>query len=371
MKKVLSIIDSEKYLLIVLDLMLNHLEKDCVYDLAISDSIKNFDCFIDRIKKTKLFNEVFIISPKKEDSETGKYGRILAKFIRNIHFSKKNIQRKLLAKYPKLQFNYDYIIFYDPWYLNNMISRAQENVEKFIWIDDGLSSYVGNSYKGIGSLGDKIRLLFKANYLQHAITEQYLFRPELRQYNTPFPCKKLAPFNAHDERFLLPSNTIFNVHDSFSFKERFIYIDQPFDDDGLPFSNIYFLDMITKGTSEKNILVKPHPRSSLSQYEGKYSVFIGSGTPWELILMNKKQDSCHNILIGSMSTALISPFLFFNDRTPVIMLLNFIDLNLMPEKFIKQVDFIKKVCISNPDVFFLPKDEAELAVTIKKLENLK
>lgn len=362
MKRVLAIIDSEKYLLIIIDLMLHHLENDCLVDIAISDSIKNVDDFVRNIDRTGLFKNVFIISPKTENAKTAKYGKIVAKILRNVHISKQSIQNLLHKSYPFLRFDYDYVIFYDLWYLNNQIARAQNKVEKFIWIDDGVSSYCGNSLISMGTITDKIRSLLKTNYLRDSITEQYLFCPELRQYSSNFKCVKLHPFISSDEKMLNSFNTIFNVSESFSFKERFIYIDQPFEDDGLEVKNTYFLDMMCKATSKKNILVKPHPRSNIEQYGKKYNVFERKGIPWELILMNKKGK---NILVGSISTALISPFLFFNDKTPVIVLLNFLDLSVLPAKVRKQVDFINKVCISNPDVFYTPKTEEELVRIIK------
>ena len=367
MKKILALITSPLHLIEMVNLMMYDFN-GAICDVAVDDCLLNVISLVENIKKISLFNNAFVISSNSENKETGRYGKYIAKFLRNVHFSKKSIQKKLKRKYRDLHFDYDTICFYDNWYLNNLIALSQNHLDNIIWLDDGFASYAGVAFFNKNNFWDKVRSLFKVNFLRDNITKQYLFYPELKcdgKYN--FKCKKLRSLNAHNQELRQLLNTIFGINKLYDIKQRYVYLDEPYDEAGGKISNIEILDLVNPYIRKENILIKMHYRNESSEYSKDYQVLNVKGIPWEVIYMNLVALNQKVILIGLYSTALATPFLIFGDKTPVLILLNFINENIFNERISKPLQFTKKIFNSFPDVFFQPRNNEELQLILKTL----
>lgn len=366
MKKILALITSPIHLMEMVNL-LQHDFQGITCDIAIDDYLKNAEILVRNSKTIKLFNKVFLISYKKYNNETGKYGAIIAKLLRNIYPTKKRIQKNLKYDYPEMDFDYDTICFYDTWNFNNYIALSQNNVTNYIWLDDGFCSYTGVAFFNKGKFADKIRSLLRVNFLRDNITEQFLFHPELKNFKSDFECRKLQTFDVHDEEFKKTINTIFGINELFNISQKYIYIDDPYNECGGKITNKEVLNLFIPYIQKKDLIIKMHPRCDASQYENEYQILKANGIPWEIIFLNMYNTKHLNTLIGVFSYALVTPFLIFGEKSPILVLLNMIDEKKLDDTTLRSLPFIKKIFNTFPDVFFQPKNAYDLQSIIQNI----
>lgn len=242
------------------------------------------------------------------------------------------------------------------------------NTIKYIWLEDGMSSYANyGEFLQKGTAKDFARKMLRHNSGKKNIECQYLYRPEMANYGVPFTRVK-ARFLDPDSETARIADVIFDFKPHDIIKEKYIYFDNAFAKDGINTNDHEILRTVSEIVGKDNLLVKVHPRNDPSIYEGTgLKVNKKNYIPWEIYYFHKEMLE-NKILIGAVSTALLSPFLYFDSRQKVISLVEMLELDKMNEKFRKLVIDIKKIVMKqHPEVFTLPSDYKELKDALEEV----
>ena len=241
---------------------------------------------------------------------------------------------------------------------------------KFIWLEDGMSSYTihGVFIKG-GFFRDLLRNIFKHNVGKKNIECQYLYRPELATYTVPFTRNK-ASFLTPNSNTAKIVDAIFDFSDEDIINEKYIYFDNAFSKDGIITNDNVILDDVSSIIGKNDLIIKVHPRNDASVYEGAgYKICNKNYIPWEVYFFHPEMLN-NKILIGVVSTAILSPFLYFDSNQKVISLIRMLDLSEMNEGFKHLVIFVyESIMMNNKDVFCTPIDSSELVTALKEIQN--
>ena len=211
------------------------------------------------------------------------------------------------------------------------------------------------------------RKMLRHNSGKKNIECQYLYRPEMANYGVPFTRVK-ARFLDPDSETARIADVIFDFKPHDIIKEKYIYFDNAFAKDGINTNDHEILRTVSEIVGKDNLLVKVHPRNDPSIYEGTgLKVNKKNYIPWEIYYFHKEMLE-NKILIGAVSTALLSPFLYFDSRQKVISLVEMLELDKMNEKFRKLVIDIKKIVMKqHPEVFTMPSDYKELKDALEEV----
>jgi len=360
-KNILCICNTPLQLLNMINVISNYYENDS-RDLIITDEIKNCDVLLENIKTTYFFDQVNLIN------EDYKQTVFLAKGIKKIYEFKK-YKTRIKTQYNSTK-KYDRIFFWGGGWLNSIVAKQthkNKNCE-FIWIDEGTASYSTHGLYWKKTLLQKIiyhikpsqiiKKIMGINYLFNNTKIQYLYRPEIADYAVPF--KRISiPFLRQNRNDLIKQ--IFGYDENIAIKEKFIYFDGAGNEDSLYGNDKELLEMVAKIVGKENLLVKVHPRSSSEWYiQNGYSINANTSIPWEVYCFDEK-NLRNKVLISIFSTALLSPYLYFNYENKVISLLHLFNKSAYNNYYKYLLDYIEKqIFFSRKDIFLLPNSIEEL-----------
>lgn len=333
-------------------------------DIIISDKMVNSDEILKKIKKTKVFEDVYKINVKNKLSYK-KCNRIL-------NIIKQNIRIKdMLMEYITLEKKYDMFLFANldeiSRYIGLFIEKVNKKHIKFYMFEDGMSTY-SNSY------GDYISLCKSGQYsLKHLkvlITNPilcklegiYVFRPEILSWKPHFNVFKIEPITLKYKKLL---NYIFSyqeIDDLYS--EKFIFFEESYHEDGVDINDIEVVNKISSIVGKENIIIKIHPRNSQNRFKTLgYKTNSNISIPWEVIAMNI--DIKNKILLTIGSNAVIAPHIFMNLHIKGILLFDIIK---NKDKLRTEiVNITKEVCLGNEDNYKIPQNYKELEYILKRI----
>ncbi|MEX9956617.1 polysialyltransferase family glycosyltransferase [Providencia alcalifaciens] len=194
---------------------------------------------------------------------------------------------------------------YDALYGNVFELKLKDNYNlDVVQIDDGLMTekLLTGSYKDEIKLS-KIRrnllfkFLFNINYDINLTKYRYLLTKEYEVFNLNYNCEYVDIFkeiNDLSERDYLLICELFG-YESFIFNNKCIMFLQPFFEDGLVSSldyeiSIYKHILKCEKISEKDIIIKPHPRSNIDySFYFPEAGWIPKDFPYELLLRLKNE----------------------------------------------------------------------------------
>lgn len=358
-KTAVSICNTPMQILNTINLMLNHYI-DANFDLIITDEISDGASLFETIKETGIFHNVYFIAVRKFIRK-----KTITSFI-PFHmplFSRLKI--KTMNK--DLKFNYDLFLFNNINRFMNIYSFSQKKLEEIIWYEEGLSSYCvqGNYWKEKNKIKKIIWKVLNLDYINRNIKVQYLYHPELADYNVPFERKQLCSLKSQEEKFIELSNKIFNYKKDKLLDNKIIYFEESYRVDGYKINDNEIISNIEKIIGKKELTIKIHPRSRKEFYKD-YILNDNTTIPWELHLLNENIDKC--VLISISSGCILSPFLYFDDNRKVISLIKLLDkTHLSMEKKV-YLDFMEKnIFLKNPEIFLLPNTYQELKVYLSQI----
>ncbi|MGM0302315.1 hypothetical protein IGI66_001933 [Enterococcus sp. AZ048] len=186
---------------------------------------------------------------------------------------------------------------------------------KLHYVEDGLAAYVSDKVFNNEQLTRKVYRKFKRNSLLNAIfSDYYVYEPELSCFNSNLV--KIPKIDQQDG-FVELLKRIFSYTSKYELEDKLIYIDQPLKSDGYGMDEVEILNHISKLTSEKEIVVKLHPRSKSSKYQGMYPI-IKADVPFELCMLS--EDLNNSITISPLSTVSFSTSIMLEKKIPTMVL---------------------------------------------------
>lgn len=360
-KRILCICDTPLQLLNMINVISNFYVNDR-RDLIITDEIKNCNLLLENIKNTNFFDQVTLV---KEDYKQSVF---LAKGINKLFEFKKYKRR--LKKQHDTKIKYDRIFFWGKSWLNIFIAKQANKSAKyeFILIDEGTASYSTHGLywkraflqKFINNLKPSqiIKKIMGIDYLFNKVKLQYLYHPEFADYEVPFKRERIP---ALGQKNISLYKQIFGYNDTLAIPEKFIYFDGAGTEDGLYGNDKELLETVAKIVGKENLLVKVHPRSSSEWYiQNGYHINNNTSIPWEVYCLDEENLN-NKVLISVFSTALVSPYLYFNYSNKVISLIHLFNKSSYNNYYQYLLDFIEnKIFSSRPDIFIMPNSIDEL-----------
>lgn len=363
--KGLAIIDTPLELLHFLNMQETTQYGEMKWDLLFLENAASDHKLFSKIKETNLFSSTYFVSDAwknyKMKTEQGVKWYLL--------YLNKNNAFKIWPNLPEKFYNYDYMSFctYAGYAVCNFAYHFNNKL-KFIWLEDGMTTYVnyGDFFPG-KTIKSVIKTILLHNMGKKNVECQFLYHPELASYNVPCERHKLSPLKANS-RTAKMSDLLFNVSEKDFIKQRYIYFDNAFASFGMKLNDSEILQLVSNTTGNNHFIIKVHPRNDSTIYvkEG-YNVSTKSGIPWEAYFFHNEAVD-NKVLIGVISTALLSPFLYFDSKQKVMSLIRFLDMDSIDVKTRKYIESVRDIfMVSHPDIFILPKTKEELEYVLKEM----
>ncbi len=328
--------------------------------LILTDHTPMLHSYIPNLKSSKLFSEVKYIINLSWNKKFSLYSLEEQTDV----FDHPEISLSKITGWDNIKFNRCKKL-----YISNLdvMVRLVSNINcdfELIRYEDGTLNYVGDI-----KLQDEAKnYIQKFKVIHERIREEYLYTPELIQYNSSYIYRIIPTINKNN----LDYKSIFNF--IFNYKAidipSVIFLEHNFHEDGWKnneFEYIYITLEIAKNTP---VAVKPHPRSKVSRIKlyglSDKTIPVQWEYPFELILLNN--DMKDKFLITMHSTAALSNKIIFNEDTNIILLHKGIlwehtyvfETNL--ENYLR--DYINKY---NNENIYTPLDIDEYANLLKQL----
>lgn len=359
----IAIVDSPLQLINTLNMMETTSYGKLAWDLLMLEEPAFGQILYKRISSLGIFRKVFFVRNAWEKLRNLHNNRI--KWA-TIYLNRNNIYKV----WPDLSCDfseYEYMSFCPAadFFTCNFAFLHNRNI-KFIWLEDGMSSYANYaSFIEKGTLKDFCRTLLRHNSGKKNIICQYLYRPELASYSVPFKREKACFLNSNSETARL-ADIIFEFDSNDVINEKYIYFDNVFEKDGIKTNDKEILEIVSKIVGKENMIVKVHPRNDSSIYKGtEYKICKKNDIPWEIYFFHKEMLE-NKILIGAISTALLSPFLYFDSKQQIISMVEMLEMGEMNSSFKTFLMSIKNNIIEqHKNIFFVPRNINELIEILK------
>ena len=284
------------------------------FDLFIMDTIPGSKDYIDRIKKTNIFNDVKLLSRREMwDKSIGKktmYLSALSGYFKVRKMIKKHIPR--IDEYtdvfiPCMDIPGRFIYCYKKKYNDNI---------KIHIFDEGIGSYIDYAFS-----------LTKFDYLarrviigKKAVSEDfdvYLYSPEFYLKVNNKGKYKINKIDVVDKSYTEIIKCIFLYDDNYKINKKYIIFDTVRSEEGFSDGGEYnnqLFNMVLEKTD--NVIVKPHPRDVHQYFKCDY--YLRNEIPFEVICyLTDFSDKC---LITVHSSACYYPKLLFNQEPRVMFL---------------------------------------------------
>lgn len=363
--KGLAIIDSPLQLLNLLNLIEYTKYGEIKWAVVFLENSASDKTLFDKIKKENLFSQVVFIPGAHKEYVNRSKNRMIRYFS---HLNKENVYR-FYSEMPRDFYAYDYMCFctHEGYSICSYAYRFNRNL-KFIWLEDGMTTYVnyGDFFpnRTIKSFG---KCLLQHNRGKHRVECQFLYHPELATYTVPCLRYKLPSLQANS-KVAKKSDLLFAVSKEEFIKSKYIYFDNAFSVSGMNINDSEILQLVSNVVGKRNLTIKVHPKNDAAIYkQDGYSISTNNGIPWESYYFHADA-VVDKVLIGVISTALLSPFLYFGSRQKVISLIEFLDMDSIDRNTRTYIEKVRDTfMIPHPDIYILPKNQAELENVLEEL----
>lgn len=368
--KILFMCNTPYQIIVATQLRLTKFENDIV-DLIISDEIAHNQELLVNIKKSDIFNDVYLIKSKKYD-----FQNIKLKISKRAN--SKLVSKMLTEASMKLKENcqYDYYFFANLGGHSNYIGRylkiKNENI-KICMFEDGFASYT-EMYRDIilrekeNSIKMKLKRIINPSSL-YFCEEYYIFHPKFLYWNPKCKVKKIDQIE-NNENTITKLNCIFGYNESIDVYDKpIIFFEESYFADGIEIEDLSLITEISNIVDKKNIFVKIHPRNNINRFEKSgFKTNKNTFVPWEIIALNI--DLSNKILITIASGSFITSYLMTGIAPKkAYMLMN------LPEfrnvKLTPSLNILKDVCGTNKSLFkFINNKEEFINIIKQEINNL-
>ena len=345
--------------------MVNIIENELpgyLVDVCITDKITNAQTLCENLRNSNHFNNVLFVKTDRFVKYGGFHNTFPSRVTATLFY-----KHKIKKFIPEFSYDYDYFLFGNFESFSNLISLNLPKA-KLLWVEDGLASYrTQGMYWILKPRGIKafFKHVFRIDYIYNHVYAQYLYRPDLAEFNIPFLRKQLPFLKNNPENIF---SKIYGFSEEEEIKEKVIYFDMPFEKDGIPTNDKHILEIIANIVGKDNLIVKIHPRNSPQYYiENGYKIVKKTYIPWEVYCMSSTELN-KKILISGWSGATISPYLYFNNKdVKSIILQDILDSTRFSEQCIEGLKHQKEHIFIPSNAFYIPQTEDELISILKDL----
>lgn len=344
------------------------------FDIIISDHMVNSKVIVDNANDNKIFNraqyaESYMLCRNKEHFfDNGTRGKLQRAFCR----------KKLLENIVDIDKKYDVMLFnnFDKFgRIVYQVLRRDNYALKAYMIEDGYSSYFAQglewtaAYRRSIGIKNKIkRLVFGEAEPAAGLSGQYVYSPELVQWQAPFERLPIPKLRQDDKMLVNQLNQLFGYTSAEDcYDAPIIFFEESFRKEGYDIGDVELVETAASIVGKDNITVKRHPRNDDNLFE-KLGYKVNSNTiiPWELIIMNNP-DFKNKTFMTICSGAAATPYTMFDIPIRSVILLH-----LMKNREKIEYDFFElyfnymenEVFKRYPNVFFIPDTEDELTAYI-------
>ena len=296
--------------------------RDKESDLFIYSEFQDAKNIYENLNKENVFTNIYFVD----------YTRMGNKVVRLINLSLGIDKFKLV----NCQYS-DFFISGNNYYakiIYEQMKRDNKDI-KLLYVEDGLAAYVSNKVFNNKGITRKVYRKFKRNSLLNAtFSDYYVYEPELSCFK-----RNLVKIPKVDQQdgFVELLNRIFSYTSKFELEDKLIYIDQPLKSDGYGVDEVELLSELSELAPEKEIVVKLHPRSKSSKYQGMYSL-IQADVPFELCMLSEKLDK--SITVSPLSTVSFSTSIMLKKKIPTMVLSEY--LLTQPDKLNEKAQFVAR-----------------------------
>lgn len=333
-------------------------------DIYIGDMFYQFEEMVSRLRKEKVFQNVYGYSYRDESGIVEHY----KSKIEEIFFQKRYLQSLIKQDVKLSKKSYDYIYISMTTHFGIAIVLAfPDAVVRYY--DDGLASYIGAI--GAECLPEKRKKLYK-----FAGKDYRRLQPDALYVNNKALCRttvtnqifELYPVMKGSAEFRQILYRVFNYQKEPLYDQRrFIYLSQP------NHSGLEEVDRIEQCIEEKLMLceeecvVRLHPRQK--KWEKDMFAVDQKRNLWELTCAEQMKD--HHVLIGQFSTAQVTPKMFFNKEPWLIftykLFADTIDKDAY-KNFEALISDIRKA-YTNPEKIIVVSNIGEFKAALKEVKN--
>lgn len=347
--------------------MLNTVHKGKKADIFVLNHFISAPEICQRLEKSGLFENVVLINNKNDKG----IFNLLKRVVQTV-FLPGDIAHTVKNK------NYDEIVFFSNDHLMaaSLIKLVLKTNKAAVFAlgEDGIGSYFSDLQTPNSKVKLVLQIFGRERYLEK-INIQYIYRPELMVGKVGKNVLSVRRIPLPDFNKGLPEayKTIFGTggKDAYPYKEKAIYLQQPFVEDGLSDefkSEEAVLDLLEASLGKDDFLVKLHLRTKPERYE-KYR-HTKESTLWEYTWCEKALED--KLLITPVSTAALSPKMFFGKEPVIIFTFRLFDKSLTENPAYKNmIDFVMRFrdCYTNKDRVFIPQNLQELGGILENLNS--
>ena len=341
MKNIIFCIDSYYQLIVSINLVVNIYKNDNV-DLVLINSTDGLKEICKKLITTGLFKNVFLAETylNKTNLNSGRIERLPKYFIylySMIDFEGYTKKVLLIDMIPY----YDELFFYGYRPLIQCIFNACRKVNPKIScyrIDDGMGTYIRewNTPKSEIRKAIEIIMFYVSGFeqIEKYVSGFYVPRVDLIRYELKYKVLKIPSYD--DISLINILNKIFNYKENkFESGKSVVYFGQYGKE--LVDRDKAFLEVISKIIPKENIIIKVHPRTKHTLYEGLgIDIIKQSKIPWELFMINRQfQDA---IFVSQFSSAVNSSRVIFSRKGRDVYLYKCIDDKIKPYLFDSDLD---------------------------------
>lgn len=305
--KNLIIVNTYFQLITAINLALNNL-KDCDNDLVLTDITVGAKNKIEKLKKMKIFDNIYFIEYKKLNS-TNKFKKNLVYLLKRSVI----IKNYFSTAYDKLFFyNYDILTYsiFDELNKKNKKLRCAR-------FDEGIGTYTIDASKFKGKI---LRLIFLKKNINKSIDDIYLYHPELLCYKNDKKLVKIPILSKNDTILKNILNELFDYKKE-HFSQKYIFFEEAFFNDKKDIDDYELILKIAEVVGKDNLIIKLHPRNKINRFsELGIPTWKNSEIPWEVIQLNENYQD--KIFLSISSGAILMSKLFFKEQVKSYYLFN-------------------------------------------------
>lgn len=344
--------------------MLNTVHKGKKADIFVLNHFVSAPAICQRLEASGVFEKVLLINNTNDKGIVNLLKRVVQTL-----FLPRNIAQTVKNK------SYDEVVFFSNDHLMAAslirLVLKKNKAAGFALGEDGVGSYFADLKTPNAKVKLVLRLFGRAQYLEK-INIQYIYQPELMVGENDLSVRRI-PLPDFSKGIPEAYKMIFGAGEKAScpYKEKAVYLQQPFVEDGLSDefeSEEAVLDLVEDFFGKEDFLVKLHLRSKPERYE-KYRHTKDSRL-WEYTWCEKALED--KLLITPVSTAALSPKMFFGEEPVIIFTYRLFDKSLTENPAYKNmIDFVMRFrdCYTNKDRVFIPQTLQELREILESLNS--
>lgn len=365
------------YMLLVITQLRMTIFKDDEFDLIFTDTSKGSENIYSRIADSGVFDKTFFLKMNNLASlNKGKFGKVL-EMIKNLSNSKLALENEGIDTH---DFYYERFLCYVPGMVEeqivfNEIRKFNHNAKINLY-EEGFTSY--NAVMGAWQYEKKLsrmkllpgfmKLFGKEDQMTISnIEKAWVFEPELIRYEADFEIDAIPKFNLNYLEVVKKLNYIFDYERvKCEYDADAIFIEDSFHFAHPDYGDLELIERIYNIYPDKNrFMVKLHPRTQIDRFASLGIRASKSSIPFELLVMNSKED--RNLYITIASGAPLGALVNFDMRNRVLVLYKCckgMTDPMLDEKTMQYMNYLKK---KYPDQLMMPENISELDTILKSM----